>query len=164
MPVRDAIAETVYPSVASLAIGRVCGRLLNLLPLRIGRIRLTHLLFGALLMPVAPLLYVAVKLVGRCYPLTQSAVEAWPMLGSKRLARVPLADIAAAQVRVRGGQAFYRAGDVLLQDAAGQTLLTLEGVPQPERVQSLIIGLQDAAAQRDHALQTIAAREPVASS
>ena len=160
MSVRDPIAETVYPSIAALPPGRWCGMLLNLLPLTIGRVRLTHLLFGPLLAPVAPLLYFAIKIVGRCYPLSASAVEAWPMLSRHRLGRVELARIGAIETRVRRGQAFYRAGDVLLLGEGGQTLMVLEGVPQPKRVAAVIENLRLAASQRTQALDTIAARKP----
>ena len=139
--------------------------LLNALPFTLGRVRLTHLLFGALLAPLAPVLYLATKVIGRCYRLTEGAVEAWPMFGSKPSERVRLDQIARIETRVRRGQAFYRAGDVQLIDAAGQTQLTLDGVPQPERVRAIIENLQRAAAQRDDALRTIAARsrQPVTS-
>ena len=162
-PIREALAETVYPSIAATAAGRACGMLLNLLPLSIGRVRLTHLLFGALLAPVAPVLYLVQKLVGKRYRLTQAAVESWPMIGATRSDRVELDRIATIDVRTRRGQTFFRAGDVHLFDAAGQTLLTLDGVPQPERVRQLILELKHAKRQRDAALATIAARQPVES-
>ena len=157
-PVREALAETVYPSIAALGVGRLCGRLLNLLPLRIGRIRLTHVIFGALLAPVAPVLYGVHKVIGRYYRLTQAAVESCPMIGTAGVDRIELERIAAVEVRTRRGQRFYRAGDVHLLGADGQTLLNLAGVPQPERVRQIILELQQAKQQRDAAQQTIRTR------
>ena len=122
--------------------------LLNLLPLRLGRIRLTHVLFGAVLAPVAPLLYIGQKVLGRYYALTQSAVEAYPMIGTARAGRVALADITAIRIDVRRGQRFYRAGDVILSTAVDDNALRLEGVPQPERVVSVIERLRESDAQR----------------
>ena len=164
MSVREALAETVYPSLAATGAGRVCGMLLNLLPLRLGRVRLTHLLFGAVLMPVAPVLYAAQKLMGQRYRLTEAAVEAWPMVGANHRARIELDRIATSEVRVRRGQRFYNAGDVHLLAADGSPLLVLEGVPHPERVQTLVDNLRTAKRQRDAALATIAARSPAAAS
>ena len=158
MSVVDPVAETVYPSLAATGSGRLMGRLLNLLPIRIGRVRLTHLLFGALLAPIAPVFYVLHKMTGRRYRLTQSTVEDWPMVGDRSVQRVDLDRITDIATRTRRGQRFYRAGDVILHDADGNTLLTLAGVPQPERVARLIEQLRQAQRQRDAAAATIAAR------
>ena len=60
--------------------------------------------------------------------LTNRSVQVWSSLGTQRTAMVDLNDIADVELDQRPGQAFFRASDIRLKAANGQTILRLAGV------------------------------------
>jgi hypothetical protein len=77
--------------------------------------------------PVAALLFFG-RLLGSRYILTNRSVQVWSSLGSQRTASVDLSEVDSVVIDELPGQAFYRAADIRLKSAAGQTLLRLSGV------------------------------------
>ncbi len=150
---------TVYPSIACMALGRGLGRLYECLPLKITGIKLSHWLFPLPTSPGAIKLYFFLKLFGERYTLTNRSVQIWKSLGSRMLKQVPLADIADVAIAQDPGQVFYRAADLQLLNAAGEIVLKLEGVPNPEEFRDTILEARDARRQTDAARATIEARQ-----
>lgn len=151
--------ETVYPSIAAASIGRLIGSLCDSIPLRIGGVKLSCLLFGLPLMPFALAGYFLQKAAGERYTLTNRSVSAHSAIGQRRLRHAALADVADVAVDVKAGQPFYHAGDLQLLNARGDLLLTLPGVPRPERFRSAILEARDARVMNDASLKTIQARK-----
>lgn len=132
-------AETYYPTIGAWKVGRWIGMLMWLLPVRIGRMRLTTVLFALPVAPLAALIYVLQKVIGVRYRLTDETIEEIRGLSVSASESIPLCDIADVTVHVRAGQAFHRAGDVVIIGRDGSTLMTLEGVARPERVRAAIL-------------------------
>lgn len=68
------------------------------------------------------------RLLGSRYILTNRSVQIWSSLGSQRIASVDLSEVDSVVVDELPGQSFYRAADIRLKSAGGQTLLRLSGV------------------------------------
>ena len=130
-------AAEFYPSIAATGFGRLLGRAMNVLPIPVGRVRLSHVVMAPVVIPFAVAAYVVQKVTGSYYRLTADAVEEWPMIGRQPKETVRLSQIDTAEVTVHGGQAFFHAGDVVVR-GGGETLLTLRGVVRPERVAAAI--------------------------
>lgn len=156
-----ATAEMFYPSIAAWAPGRWIGLLLNSIPVPVGRHRLSMLLFGLPIAPLAAGLYLLQKAIGVRYRITGKSVEQLPMIGDDVKTRVALEEIADASVMVRPGQAFHRAGDVSLRDASGQELLLIEGIPRPERVCAAIFDVRESLRQIRQVRELVSVRPSV---
>jgi hypothetical protein len=150
--------ETVYPSIAASGIGRLIGSVCDSIPLRIGGVKLSYLLFGLPMAPFALIGYFVLKATGEKYSVTNRSVLASSALGSRLLRKVSLTDVADVAVEVLPGQSFYHAGDVHLLSAKGEPLLTLAGVGRPERFRRVILDARDARLENDSALKVIQAR------
>lgn len=156
---RDRLIEVTYPSIAATGLGRLIGTLCSSIPVRIGGVPLSCLLFG---LPVAPLgaaIYLSQKVLGNRYLLTNRGVEVRKSIGTQLEHRVELANIAAITITVDPGQEFSKAGNLELRDARGGVLLTLPGVKWPERLKSAIQEARDARMSNDAALAQIQARK-----
>lgn len=156
----ESLIETVYPSIAASAIGRLIGSVCDSIPLKIAGIKLSCLVFGPLMAPFALFGYSLFKIAGRRYVVTNRSVRVLASLGDAVQAEVPLRDIDSIAVNVRSGQSFYHAGDLVLLKANGDELLTLPGVPRPGRFRQVILEARDARLLNDASLAAISARQP----
>lgn len=151
---------TVFPSNGCTALGRMLGNLFDSIPVQIGALKLSRLLFPLPTAPLSALIYFVLKLGGRRYTLTNRSVQIWVSWGkSTRLAQqVALTDIDSFEIVQRPGQAYYRCADIVLRDAAGKAALRLDGVPWPEVFHQTLEKAQLARTQVSAALATIDAR------
>ena len=92
------------------------------------------------------------------YILTNRSLQFRSTLGGQLKGQAALLDIDNIAVRVQPGQQFYKAGDLEALNSRGEVILTLPGVPRPERFRQIILEARDARAQNDAALKTIQAR------
>lgn len=123
----EARIMTEFPSVAASSAGRLIGQLMGSIPVRVCGIPVSYLLFGPLVAPLGALLFFA-RLLGSRYILTNRSMQIWSSLGSQRTASVDLSEVDAVVIDELPGQHFYRAADIRLKSAGGQTLLRLSGV------------------------------------
>ena|GEM_PF-297386 len=141
---------TEFPSVGATSMGRLIGQLMESIPFSVLGIKLSYLLFGPLLAPVGLLIFLLNRLGAR-YILTNRSVQIWSTMGSQRTSSVDLNEIADVELEHLPGQSFYRAADIRLKSANGQTLMRLPGVA-------------DAGAFRNAIQRTVQARRMVQSS
>lgn len=155
----ESTIETVYPSIAASAIGRLIGTICDSIPVRIAGIKLSYLLFGPLVAPFAMFGYLIFKGFNRRYVVTNRSVKVLSAIGDQLQGEVGLGEIGDIIIRVRGGQEFYHAGDLVLLKPNGDELLTLPGVSRPERLRQVILDARDARLLSDASLATINARQ-----
>ena len=156
---QDRLIEFSFPSIAATGLGRMIGKICTSIPVRIGGVPLSCLLFGLPLAPWGATIYLAQKVLGDRYVLTNRGVEIRKSIGSKLEKRVDLANIADVTISVQSGQEFSRAGNLELRDARGGILATLWGVAWPERLKSAIMEARHARVSNDAALAQIQARK-----
>lgn len=156
----DSELESVYPSIAATSLGRLIGVICDAIPLRIGGVKLSTLLFALPLAPLAVLPYGWLKLFGQRYLVTNRSVKVVSTLGVRLFRQIPLAEIDNIAIHVGAGQAFFHAGDVILLKANGDRLATLEGVARPARLRQIILDAREARGQNDASLAIIRARQP----
>ena len=111
------------------------------------------------LAPFALAIYLLQKIIGDYYVLTNRSVEIRRCLGRGLVERIPFASFDAVEVKVHGGQAFYRSGDVNLVNGRGDVVRSLAGVPWPERFQQVISEAREARRRSDESLARINARK-----
>jgi hypothetical protein len=157
-----AFIMTVYPSIAATGIGKILGRLYGSIPVRIGGIKLSHLLFCLPTAGFAAVGYFLMKLSGEVYALTTRSVQLRKSLGNRLIREVPLSSIDQVVIRQEPGQEFYPAADIYLLNKAGQTIMTLPGVPRAEVFRQTILEARSAQDQVAAALATISARQAIA--
>ncbi len=126
-PTREARIMTEFPSVGANPLGRLMGQLMDSIPIKIGGIKLSYLLFGLLLAPIGALLFF-LRLLGSRYILTNRSMQIWSSLGNQRTESVDLSEIETVELDPQAGQAFFRASDIRLKAKNGQTLMRLAGV------------------------------------
>jgi hypothetical protein len=129
-PRTESRVMTVFPSISSTALGATLGWLYGCLPLRIFGPKLSTLLFALPTAPLGALMFLWTKVKGDRYVLTNQSLQIWNALGTKRLKTVPLAEIQSISTHQSPGQEFFRAADIRLQGANGQTLAVLKGVAE----------------------------------
>ncbi len=156
---QDRIIEISYPSVAAMSLGKLIGQICESIPTQVCHIPVSYLLFALPLAPLGAALYLAQKVIGNRYLVTNRGVEIRSSIGAKLEKRVELADIADITCRVRSGQAFHHAADVELRNATGGILATLAGVSRPERLRRAILEIRDARMSNDAAFAQIQARK-----
>ena len=127
-PSSEARVMTEFPSVAASGIGRLVGQIMDSIPISIFGVKLSYLLFGLPLAPLGMLLFLLNRPFGDRYILTNRNVQIWSALGTQRTNVVDLNDIADVELDQLPGQAFFRAADIRLKAANGQTILRLSGV------------------------------------
>jgi hypothetical protein len=152
--------ESVYPSIAATSLGRLIGIICDSIPLRIGGVKLSALLFGLPLAPVALLPYFFMKLFGQRYIVTNRTVRIASTLGVRLFREIPLGEIDNIAVDEQAGQAFFHAGDLVLLNAGGGAIARLDGVPRPYRLRQIILDAREARRQNDASLATITSRQP----
>lgn len=155
----ESLLETSCPSIASSPIGRLLGQICDSIPLRIGGVKLSHLLFALPLAPFALIGYAVVRGTGNRYEVTNRSVRIRKLVGGTLLRQVALTDFADVAIEVLPGQEFYHAGDLHLVDGKGADVLVLPGVSRPERLRQVILKARTARIQSDASLKTIQARK-----
>lgn len=158
---REAEIETIYSSVAAGSLGQIIGMVMGIaaavptVPLRL----IAYVLLGIPMSVLGVLAYGLAKLFGKCFVLTNRSIRASSIVGGKSGRPVPLGDIAHIAIATKSGYAFHRVGDVVLENAQGQTLLVLPAITFPERVKNLILDTQTARQLSDESLAHIQARK-----
>jgi hypothetical protein len=155
---QESLLESVYPSISTSAIGRAIGSLCDSIPINICGIQVSHVLFAPLAIPFALAGYAMTKLTGNRYEVTNRSVRIRKILGGQLLKQVALTDFADVAIEQQAGQAFYKAADLHLMTAKGDSLLSLPAVVRPDRLQQLILKARQARLQADSSLKTIQAR------
>ncbi|NOX55969.1 MAG: hypothetical protein GXP27_16305 [Planctomycetes bacterium] len=141
----EAIVLTRYPSVASTRVCRALGCLYELLPRpKINGVKLSHLLFTLPTSPIPAVVYFVLKVFGDKYVLTDRSIQRRKALTNRLVKTIPLIEVAEIDVHQSCGQVFYKAGDLILRDSAGQELMTLEGVVRPDVFRHNILQVRDA--------------------
>lgn len=148
-----------YPSIAATGIGRFLGNILELIPVKIWGVKISYALFGLAVAPIAALVYLAMKVIGERYALSNRAVSIWGSLGNTMQKSVKLTDIADVIISIQPGQEFYDAGDIYLVNAKGDPLMLLSGVPYPEIFKVTILETRDAEVLVQETQKVIAARK-----
>lgn len=149
---------TVFPSIASLAIGRALGALYESIPIRIGRLKLSHLLFPLPTSPVALVLYFVLKAFGGRYLLTTQRLRITYGLKARAGAEVPLDEIGRIDLVTSFGDMFFHSGTLLVRDHVGTERLRLPGVVRPDMFRQTILEARDALISTDAALRMIEGR------
>ncbi|MSR60571.1 MAG: hypothetical protein EXS05_23505 [Planctomycetaceae bacterium] len=149
---------TIYPSIAGTIPGRLLGQLLDCLPVKIGGIKLSHLLFGLPAALLAAPGYFSEKVFGSVYTLTNKSVQTRRSLGNRLIREVALTDVDQVVVRQLAGQQFYPAAELDLVNKSGDTLMTLSGIPRADIFRQSIVEARDARNQIAASLKTIDAR------
>lgn len=149
---------TVYPSIAATAVGRFLGGLYESIPIRLGRVKLSHLLFPLPTAPVALVIYFVLKAFGNRYELTSQRLRVLRGLRQKAIVEVPLDEIGRVDCVSSFGQTFFRAGTLVLRNHLGTELARLGGVVRPEMFRRTILDGRDALVRTDAALRTIEGR------
>lgn len=149
---------TVYPSVASLRLGRWLGTLYESIPIRLGSVKLSHLLFVLPAAPIALALYFALKAGGPRYVLTDRRLQLVKGPLAKEVSGVPLDEVGRIEVATSFGQKFYKSGDLVVRDHHGTERLRIPAVVRPEMFRRTILEARDALIRTDAARRTIDAR------
>lgn len=155
----EAVVLVRYPSVASTGVCRALGWLYELLPRpKINGVKLSHLLFTLPTSPIPAIVYFVLKLFGDKYVLTERSIQRRKALTNRLVQTVPLADVAEIEVRQSHGQVFYKAGDLILRDSAGQELMMLQAVVRPDVFRHNILDVRDALLAVEGSLTAIRSR------
>lgn len=154
----EAQIQTIYPSIACTSIGKFLGVLYNCIPIKIGDLKLSNLIFPLPTAPLAVLVFFWLKVVGEAYVLTNRSVRRRSALGNRLIQKVALGDIADVVVNQQPGQEFYPAADIQLVGKKGETLMVLAGVSRADVFRQSIIEARDARTQTEASLATIKAR------
>ncbi|MCY2967266.1 MAG: hypothetical protein NT069_27135 [Planctomycetota bacterium] len=154
----EAEIQTVYPSIAATSIGKLLGSLYGCLPISVGGIKLSHLIFPLPTAPLGVLVFFWQKVCGQVYVLTNRSIRFRSALGPKLHQKVPLQDIADVVVDQKAGQDFYPAADLILVGKKGETLAVLAGVPRADVFRQSILEARNARVQTEASLATIKAR------
>jgi hypothetical protein len=131
-PPQAALLCVVYPSIAGWPVGRGLGRLYESIPVRVGGIKLSYLLFCLPTAPLAASLYGLQKLLGEKYVLTTAAVERRRSIGNALLEAVPLDEAGTVEVERSDWEALFRTGTVRVRSAEGQVRMIFAGVSDPD--------------------------------
>jgi len=132
-PDHETVIEELYPSIANTAIGEFIHRVLDCIPTRVWGMKISNLLFGLPLAPLAAATYLWIKVFGTRYILTNRVVKRVNSIGYRQFESIPLSQIVSATVEPDSLRDFYKTGDIRLTGAGGQSLLLLEGIPRPDR-------------------------------
>ncbi|WP_010587422.1 hypothetical protein [Schlesneria paludicola] len=157
-PNHETVVEEVYPSIAATSAGDFIHRLLDCIPTKVWGMKISNLLFGLLVAPLAATVYLWMKVFGSRYVLTNRVIKRVNSLGFRLLESATLPEITLASVDPDSRLSFYQTGDIRLTGAAGQTLMLLRGIPRPDRFCQVIQESVDAKRQVASALTQIKAR------
>jgi len=154
----QALIMAVYPSIAAAPMGKLLGRLYESIPTRISGIKLSHLLFCLPTAGLAVVGYFILKIFGEVYVLTNRTLQLRTSLGNRLKREIPLSSIDQVVIRQEPGQEFYPAADIYLLNKAGETTMTLPGVPRADVFRQTILEARNALNQVTASLATISAR------
>ena len=154
----ECIIEELHPSIGETAIGDWIHRVLESIPTRVWGMKISNLLFGLPLAPLAALIYLGTKFFGSKYVVTNRVVKRVNSIGYRQFESVPLAQIVSTSVDPDSRRDFFQTGDVRLIGAGGESLLLLRGVPRPDRFRQVIQEASDAKRQVAASLARINAR------
>ena len=157
-PDHETVIEELYPSIAITPIGDFINRVLGSIPNRVWGLKISNLLFGLLVAPLAATVYLLMKVFGSKYVVTNRVVKRVDSLGFRQHESIPLSQIVTATVDPDSRMDFYQTGDVRLAGSGGQSLLLLRGVPRPERFCQVIQEATDAKRLVANSLAQIKAR------
>jgi hypothetical protein len=157
-PQHEAVIEEVYPSIAATSLGDMIHRLLDCIPTRVWGMKISNLIFGLPLAPLAATIYLLMKVFGSRYVLTNRAVKQYHAMGLRLITSVPLSQVASVSVDPDSRRVFYQSGDIRLVGSAGQTLMLLRGIPRPDRYCQVIEEACTAKRQVESSLAQIKAR------
>lgn len=166
---RETEIEVVYPSIAGGIIGSLIGSLMGIVaafppgqgitkPVLLGIKLLLYIALGAVLLPLGLLGYIVHKLLGKCYSLTNRSIQERGILGGAMSQQLALSEIQGIEITTAAGYEFFQAGDLNLQNAQGSTLMTLQAIPNPERLSQILIDAREARLQSDASLAQIQSR------
>ena len=147
-----------YPTIGATGLGQLLGNILELIPIRVWGIKISNVLFGLALAPIAVVIYGLQKILGERYALTNRSVQRWKVIAPRMTGSVALTDVADVVVQQQPGQVFYRAADVYLLNAKGDPVMVLEGVAQADIFRQWILEARDARLSVESSLKTIRAR------
>ena len=157
-PTLESRIMTEFPSIGATALGRLIGQLLDSVPAKICGVKLSYLIFGLPLAPLGLLLFLLNRLGSR-YILTNRSVQIWSTMGSERTSSVDLNDITSVELDELPGQSFFRAADIRLKAASGQTIMVLSGVADAGAFQNAIRGAVQSRRLVQSSLATMNARK-----
>ncbi len=157
-PTLESRIMTEFPSVGATAPGRLIGQLLDSIPVHILGIKVSYIVFGLPLAPVGLLLFLLNRLGSR-YILTNRSVQIWSTMGSQRTSTVDLNEIASVELEELPGQSFFRAADIRIKAASGQTIMRLSGVADAGAFRNAIQGAVQSRRLVQSSMATIAARK-----
>ena len=157
-PDHETVIEELYPSIAETALGGLIHQILDSIPTRIWGLKVSNLLFGLPVAPLAAVVYLWTKVFGTKYVVTNRVVKRVNSIGYRLHESVPLAQIYSTSVDPDSRQTFYQTGDVRLVGAGGESLMLLRGVPRPDRFCQVIQETADAKRQVASSLARINAR------
>jgi hypothetical protein len=158
-PNAESLLESESPSIAASAIGRAIGSLCDSIPLKVGGIKLSYLLFAPLTIPFALVGWTLFLVTGDKYVVTNRNVQIRRLWGGALSRQWPLADVADVAVHQQPGQAFYHAADLHLLNGKGESVMTLPGVARPDRLRHVILEARAARLHNDASLKAIQARK-----
>lgn len=147
-----------FPSVGATSLGRLIGQLMDAIPAKIFGIKLSYLIFGPALAPLGLLIFLLNKLGSR-YILTNRSLQIWSTMGSQRTASVDLNEISVVELAELPGQSFFRASDIRIKAANGQTIMRLSGVADAGAFRNAIQGAVQSRRLVQASMATIAARK-----
>ena len=154
----EAVVMTEYPSLASSGIGQLLGKLYESIPIRpLGLAKISYV-FALLTAPIGLPLYFLQKAFGERYVLTNRNVQVWTARRTRMVSSVALADIADVVLEQHPGQVFYKASDIRLKAASGETILTLKGVKDAGAFKNAITSTIDSRRMVQESMAQIAAR------
>jgi hypothetical protein len=157
-PDHETVIEELYPSIAETAIGDFIHRILDSIPNRIWGLKISNVLFGLPIAPLAATVYLWTKVFGSKYVVTNRVVKRVNSVGYRQHESIPLSQIVSTSVDPDSRRIFYKTGDVRLVGAGGESLMLLRGVPRPYRFCQVIQEASDAKRQVAASLARINAR------
>lgn len=147
-----------YPSIASTALGRLLGSIYESIPVRIWGMKISNLLFVLPTAPLGVLLYVVTKLFGERYVLTNRSIQRWAVVGLRQYQSVKLTDVTDIEHVQLPGQEYYHAGDLILRNAKGDSLMRISGVKDADVFRQIIEKAREARVGAELSLEAIEAR------
>ena len=154
----ESVVMREYPSIGAWGVGRMLGSLYDSIPLPVFGVKLSHLLLVLPTAPAAVGLYFLQKVFGQNFVLTNRSVQIWTAFSGRRLTTVELSKIKDVEVVQLPGQAFFKAGEILLRGSKGEILGRLSGVPDAPSLANAIRSTAESRGMVQSAMARIEAR------
>lgn len=143
-PNHEVVIEELYPSISATRVGVLIQQILECIPQRFWGMKISHLIFGLPVAPIAAATYLWSKVFGCRYVLTNRSLKRLNSLGFGLQEEVPLPQIDSITIDPDSRTPFYRTGDLRLVSKDGQTRMIIRGVPNPDRFSQVISETCDA--------------------